>query len=302
MQSSTSILLSPDGTRLSLRRWLPDAPLDQVRGTVEIAHGMGEHSGRYARLAGAFAAAGWATYAHDQRGHGHTALGEDETGPSEPGKPGLGDLGPAGWDGLVGDLATVNDHVQQAHPGVVHVLLGHSMGSFAAQQFVLDHSREIDGLVLSGTTAVDVAATVLDPDAGTDLTALNAAFAPARTDYDWLSRDDAEVDRYVADPLCGFGLDPEGTRSLIAAAPRLADPEALAGIRPDLPVYLVAGSADPLNLELAMLAMVVDRYREAGLTDLTTDYHEGARHEVFNETTRDEVTANLLAWLERLTS
>jgi alpha-beta hydrolase superfamily lysophospholipase len=300
MQSTTSMFAVPDGTRLFLRRWLPDPPAaggQDVVGSVEIAHGMGEHSARYARLAEALTGAGWATYAHDERGHGRTALGEDGSGPVEA----LGDLGPAGWNGLVGDLGSINDHLRAEHPGRPRVLLGHSMGSFAAQQFALDHSREIDGLVLSGSTAVDIAATVLDPDAGSDLAALNAGFEPARTDFDWLSRDEAEVDLYVADPLCGFGLDPAATRSLIAAAPRLADPAALAGIRSDLPIYLVAGAADPLNLELALLGTVVERYREAGVTDITTDFQDGARHEVFNETNRDEITAHLLAWLERFT-
>ncbi len=265
-------------------------------GAVEIVHGMGEHSARYGRLGEALVLAGWVVYAHDQRGHGYTALGENGDGPVEA----LGDLGPAGWDGLVGDLVTVGERIATDHPGVPRVLLGHSMGSFAAQQFLLDHSGSIDGCVLSGTTAFDVAVSVLDPDAGSDLTALNAAFEPARTEFDWLSRDEAEVDRYVADPLCGFGLDPAATRSMIASAGRTADPEALAGIRSDLPVYLVAGSADPLNLELALLEIVVQRYRDAGLLDLSTAYYPSARHEVFNETNRDEITANLVAWLDRV--
>jgi alpha-beta hydrolase superfamily lysophospholipase len=289
---TTFTMDAADGTRLFVRRWHPDGV---AIGVVEIAHGMGEHSARYGRLADALTAAGWAVFAHDHRGHGYTALGEGGDGPVEA----LGDLGPAGWDGLVGDLVTIDERAATDQPGVPRVLLGHSMGSFAAQQFVLDHSARIDGLVLSGTTAVDVAASVLDPDGGSDLTAMNAAFEPARTEFDWLSRDDAEVDAYVADPLCGFGLDPAATRSLIAAAGRLGEPEALAGIRPDLPIYIVAGSADPLNLELAMLEMLIQRYRDAGLDDITTDYHEGARHEVFNETNRDEITAHLLAWLDR---
>jgi alpha-beta hydrolase superfamily lysophospholipase len=127
----------------------------------------------------------------------------------------------------------------------------------------------------------------------------NAAFKPNRTDFDWLSRDDAEVDLYVADPLCGFGVDATATAGLVAAGPRLGEPEALAGIRSDLPLYLVAGSADPLNFDLALLELVVQRYRDAGLVDITTDFHLGARHEVFNETNRDEITDNLLAWLTR---
>jgi alpha-beta hydrolase superfamily lysophospholipase len=292
MKTTTSTFAAADGTPLFLRRWAPDA---EPVGSVQIAHGMGEHSARYARLAEALVAAGWLVVAPDQRGHGLTALGEDGRGASEA----LGVLGPAGWAGLVADVAALNDALAAEDPTRPRVLLGHSMGSFEAQQFVLDHSADIAGLVLSGTTAVDVAATVLDPDAGSDLTALNAAFEPARTEYDWLSRDDAEVDKYVADPMCGFGLDADATRSLIAAAPRLAEPAELSGVRSDLPIYVVAGSADPLNLELALLDLVVQRYREAGVTDLTTDFRQGARHEVFNETDRDEVTAHLVAWLER---
>jgi len=101
---------------------------------------------------------------------------------------------------------------------------------------------------------------------------------------------------------CGFGVDAAATASLVAAGPRLGEAEALAGIRSDLPLYLVAGSADPLNFELALLELVVQRYRDAGLVDITTDFHHGARHEVFNETNREEITANLLVWLDRFSA
>ena len=184
-------------------------------------------------------------------------------------------------------------------PGRPRVLLGHSMGSFAAQQYILDRSGDIDGLVLSGTTAVDLAAAAIDTTQGADLTALNAPFEPARTPFDWLSRDEAEVDLYLADPFCGFGIDAAAAASMVGGAPRLAEPDVLAGIRPDLPIYLVAGSADPLNMGLALLELVEQRYRDAGVTDITTDYLDGARHEVFNETNRDEITARLVTWLER---
>jgi alpha-beta hydrolase superfamily lysophospholipase len=290
--ASTSTFRASDATIVFLRQWVPTG---EAVGAVLIAHGMGEHSARYGRLAEALGEHGWIVWAPDLRGHGQTALGAADGAPAGT----LGDLGPAGWDGLVRDLVELNGQLAIDHPGLPRVLLGHSMGSFAAQQFVLDHSRDIDGLVLSGTTALDLAVTTMDPATETDLTGLNAAFEPARTPFDWLSRDTDEVDRYIADPLCGFGLDGPATATLIAAAPRTADPAALAQIRPDLPVYLVAGSADPLNLELALIEMVTDRYREAGITDLTTDFHPGARHEVFNETDRDEVTAHLVDWLAR---
>jgi alpha-beta hydrolase superfamily lysophospholipase len=293
MQTSTFTLDAADGTAVHVVRWTPDS--DPV-GVVQVAHGMGEHGGRYARLAEALTAAGWVVYASDHRGHGRSA-GRPEVGPG-----GLGDFGPGGWDGLVDDLDRLNRLAAEEHPELPVVLVAHSMGSFAAQQYVLDRSRQLAGLVLSGTTAVDLAAAAIDTTDGADLSALNAPFEPARTPFDWLSRDEAEVDLYLADPFCGFGIDAAAAASMVAGAPRLAEPEALAGIRPDLPILIIAGSADPLNMGLALLELVEQRYRDAGLTDLTTAYYEGARHEVFNETNRDEVTAGLLAWLARFTS
>ena len=286
MDTSDFTITGSDGETIVGTRWSGPGP---IRAIVQIAHGMGEHAARYARLAAALVDRGYVVYANDHRGHGRTAGSPDRHG----------DLGTAGWAGLVDDIGAVSALARSEHPGVPLVVLGHSMGSFAAQQFVLDHSAEIDGLVLSGTTAVDLAAASFDPDAPVDLTGLNAGFEPARTDYDWLSRDPAEVDRYIADPLCGFGIDAASTRSMVTGAPRLGDAGALAGIRSDLPLYLVAGSADPLNVELALLEVLEQRYRDAGLDDITTDYHPDARHEVFNETNRDEITANLVAWLQR---
>jgi alpha-beta hydrolase superfamily lysophospholipase len=293
METTTFTFGAADGLEIHTYRWADPARPTPV-GTIQIAHGMGEHAARYARLAGALTGAGWVVYASDHRGHGRSA------GSTEIGDGALGDLGIGGWNGLVDDVGRLNRLIAGEQVGP-RILLGHSMGSFAAQQFVLDHSTDIDGLVLSGTTAVDLAAATFDPDAPADLTALNAGFEPARTPYDWLSRDDAEVDLYVADPLCGFGIDQPATKGLVEAAPRLGDPEALAGIRPDLPVYLVAGSADPLNFELALLELLEQRYRDAGVSDITTDFHQDARHEVFNETNRDEITDHLLAWLRRFT-
>ncbi|MGZ4692441.1 MAG: alpha/beta fold hydrolase [Acidimicrobiales bacterium] len=295
MEPSTFTFTSADGLAVHTFRW--DVPEGiPVVGAVQIAHGMGEHAARYSRLAEALTGAGWVVYANDHRGHGRTA-GHDQVGDG-----GLGDLGPDGWDGLVDDVRRLNDLIASEQPGQPRVLLGHSMGSFAVQQFLLDHSAEIDGAVLSGTTAVDLAAASFEPDAAADLTGLNPGVEPARTPFDWLSRDEAEVDLYVDDPLCGFGIDAAATTTMIVAAPRLGDPDALAAIRSDLPLYLVAGSADPLNFELALLELLEQRYRDAGLVDITTDYHQDARHEVFNEINRDEITANLLTWLARISA
>ncbi|MET0144814.1 MAG: alpha/beta hydrolase [Ilumatobacteraceae bacterium] len=284
METTTDTMTGADGERIFLYRW---SGAGEPKAIVQIAHGMGEHAGRYARLAEALVDAGYVVYANDHRGHGLTA--------GDPSRH--GDLGAAGWAGLVADMKALTARARAEHPGIPLVLFGHSMGSFALQQYLLDSSRDLDGAVLSGTTAVDVIAGALDPTQPADLSAFNAPFAPARTDFDWLSRDDAEVDLYVADPACGFGVDGAALAGMIADAPALADPARLAAIDPDLPIYVFSGDADPLAGGGPLVELVASRYRDAGVTDVTLRMYPGARHETLNEINRDEITADLLAWL-----
>jgi alpha-beta hydrolase superfamily lysophospholipase len=131
---------------------------------------------------------------------------------------------------------------------------------------------------------------------------LNASFEPARTPFDWLSRDKAIVDAYIADPLCGFNVNAESYGTLFAVAPRLANAADIGRIRRDLPIYLFVGDLDPVNDKLKWFQPLVDRYREAGLTDVSWHVYGGARHEVLNETNRQEVVANLQAWIDRVSS
>jgi alpha-beta hydrolase superfamily lysophospholipase len=150
-------------------------------------------------------------------------------------------------------------HIRTQHPGLPLILLGHSMGSFAVQQYLLDHSADVDAVVLTGTAAIDVLEPALDLDQPLDLAIFNAAFQPARTDYDWLSRDETIVDAYVADPYCGFGIDPASARLMFLGARRVADPAQVAAMTPDLPLYIAVGEADPVNGGLALLTPLTDR-------------------------------------------
>jgi alpha-beta hydrolase superfamily lysophospholipase len=276
-----------DGLEITAYRWDPPGT---PRGVVQLTHGMGEHLLRYADLAAALTGRGYVVYGQDHRGHGATAGSADA----------LGQLGAGGWDELVNDVDLLVSHARTEHPGLPLVLLGHSMGSFAVQQYLLDHSHRVDAAVLTGTAALDLLEPALDLDSQLDLAAFNAPFEPARTDYDWLSRDPAQVDAYVADARCGFGLDVPAVKAMFAAAHPLADPDRLAGVRSDLPVYIAVGDADPVNGQLALVHALVERYRAAGVTDVTLHAYAGARHEVLNETNREEVVADLLAWLDRV--
>jgi alpha-beta hydrolase superfamily lysophospholipase len=275
-----------DGTAITAYRWSPGG---EPRGVVQLTHGMGEHLLRYGHLAAALTDAGFVVQGQDHRGHGATAPSDDA----------LGQLGAAGWNSLVDDIDVLAERTHDRMPDLPLVLFGHSMGSFAAQQYMLDHSGRIAGLALSGTAAIDLLEPALDLDAPIDLSAFNAPFTQ-RTGYEWLSRDDAQVDAYVADPRCGFGLDTEGGKAMFARAREVADPSRLAGIRKDLPVHVMAGEQDPVNGQLALVNALVDRLRAAGLTDVTLTVWPDARHEIFNETNRDEVEADLLAWLDRV--
>jgi len=278
-----------DGTEIIGYRW---DPAGQPRGAVQLTHGMGEHVQRYGALARALTGHGLVAYGQDHRGHGGTARSADE----------LGQLGPDGWTQLVGDIDLLVSRIHDEQPGLPLVLLAHSMGSFAVQQYLLDHSDRVDAVVLTGTTALDQLEPALDLDKPIDLAMFNAAFEPARTEFDWLSRDEAIVDAYIADPRCGFGIDTGAAKDMFAGARRMADPGQVAAVRPDLPLYIAAGELDPVNANLALLNVLVDRYRAAGLTDVTVRTYPGARHEILNETNRDEVVASILDWIDQVLS
>jgi alpha-beta hydrolase superfamily lysophospholipase len=177
-------------------------------------------------------------------------------------------------------------------------LFAHSMGSFAAQSVILTHSEQYAGVVLSGSTALDLlAAGMAQAEGPVGLEAFNAGFEH-RTGYEWLSRDEAEVDRYVADPLCGFDLPDKTVPALFGAADTLADPAALSGIRSDLPLLVASGSDDPLAGGGQLVEVLAQRCRDAGLVDVTVRLYDGARHEILNELNRDEVTADVVTWLD----
>jgi alpha-beta hydrolase superfamily lysophospholipase len=187
------------------------------------------------------------------------------------------------------------------HPGCPVILLGHSMGSFAAQLYLLEHASLLGGVILSGSAALDLRIAARKSEKGRS-PGLNAQFEPARTPFDWLSRDTAEVDAYVADPMCGFTLTPASSASMTDSSARMADVAALKRLSGNLPMYLFTGDSDPVNDNLRWFFPLMERYRQAGLIDVSCHVYGGARHEMLNETNRDEVTTNLIAWLDRVTA
>jgi len=288
-----------EGVTVFYRRWLPDGTPRRI---VLVAHGMSEHSGRYARLATALRRRGDAVYAPDHRGHGRT------------GKfTGVGRTGPSGFDGVLGDIARLAEIAHRDTGARPVVLLGHSMGSLIAQAYAQRHGSSLAALALSGSPGAggaldemtDGIRQALEAGLGEEpvaaLAPFNAAFEPARTPFDWLSRDPAEVDVYLADPFCGdanpmtFGFIAE----LMKIAAPAMEPAAIAQIPARLPILLLTGEADPVSNGGANVRVLEQRMRDAGKR-VDAIYYPGARHEVLNETNRDQVERDLLAWIDRV--
>lgn len=305
MVGSTFTLEMPDGVSVFIYRWLPNAPPEAV---VQIVHGLAEHAARYARLAEALSSRHYAVYANDLRGHGRTAKT-------------MADLGffaeRDGWNACVEDLWRINRWIAGCHPGLPIVLLGHSMGSFLAQQFISEHGGGVSGAVLSASNGSPppVLAAIgrwlawlerlrLGARGRSALmhalffATFNRPFRPARTPFDWLSRDAAEVDKYLADPLCGFGSTTQLYVDLIAGLTEIAKPGRQARIPKQLPIYVFNGSRDPVATNINQL---LEAYQAAGLNNVTYRAYPEGRHESFNEVNREAVTHDLIAWLDSIT-
>ncbi|NNL84175.1 MAG: alpha/beta fold hydrolase [Myxococcales bacterium] len=268
---------------------------------------MGEHAGRYDWVAERLCDAGFEVFANDHRGHGRTA-----TSPAE-----LGDMGANGWHRAVQDLREIIDWIAGAYPGVARVLLGHSMGSLLARQYLIDHGQTLDAAILSGSTdgggfqlhltrlLARVERFRLGPRGESEIVqkALfgksNRAFEPGRTGFEWLSRDPDQVDRYVEDPLCGFVLRMGSLCDMfdgLAKERRRSERRKIPG---ELPIYIFSGDRDPIHRDLAGLRRLLNEYRAAGLQQVQHRFYEGGRHEMFNETNREEVCRDLIGWLAK---
>ena len=297
-------MTASDGTTIACYSWLPSGV---PRAVVQIAHGLAEHAGRYARLAQALNAAGYAVYANDHRGHGRTASSERELGWFAPRD---------GWSKCISDLNEFNQKIAVQHPGVPVVLLGHSMGATLALDFVTRHGDSLAAVVLSGASGQPTAfaavgkliarmervrigahghsALVHSLTFGT----FNKGFAPARTEFDWLSRDSAEVDKYVADPLCGFSSSVQLWIDLLDGWTAASTPQSLSRIPKELPMYVISGAKDPVGANCRQVEAMLKAFDDAGLRRHEHKFYPEARHEVFNETNRDEVTRDLVTWLD----
>jgi alpha-beta hydrolase superfamily lysophospholipase len=299
MQAATFFLDREDGAKIQVYQWAPEG---SARATVQIAHGLCEHAGRYGRFAEALTRAGYAVYASDHRGHGPSATPAD-----------LGYFAESdGWRKALDDLWAVNRRAADDLPGSKIVFFGHSMGSLMGQQFIAEHGAALAGAALSGSNGAPPATLPLGRFlarlerarlGGRGRSALlqllifgqyNKPFRPTRTEFDWLSRDPAEVDKYVSDPLCGFPFTVQLVIDLLDALGPIAHAKTATMTPKTLPIYILSGARDPVGANIQGL---IEGYRVAGL-NVTAKIYPEARHEMLNELNRDEAVRDLLAWID----
>lgn len=303
-KSDGSTLALANGATAYVHSWLPAG---KPRAALQIIHGMAEHGGRYARLAQALTVAGFAVYAQDLPGHGRSAASAADLGHMADGD---------GWAFTLDCIHGVNRHIAGEVQDAPLFVLGHSMGGYLLQHYVADQSRDLQGVIFSGCSgdlgplrSIGLALIRIEALLGArrrswlgeqlSFRDFNRRFKPTRTEFDWLSRDVAEVDRYIADPYCGFRCSCETWSELLKACGQLADPARLQMIRKDLPVLLVTGSEDAANGGEKGPRTLEHLYRKASLKNIGIRIYAGARHELLNETCREEFTQDLLEWLQQ---
>ncbi len=299
---TTLSLPSSDGATVFVRCWDGGAP---PRAVVVIAHGVSEHGERYDRLGRALASYGYRTYAPDHRGHGRSAVAGR-----------VGDAGPGGWAGILDDLYAVLERARSDAPGVPAFLLGHSMGAIVAQHFIALHGDELTGAVLSGTPTAFLGREELiaaaegaargAPDASSQLflmmfAGFNDPFETV-TGFEWLSRDAAEVRKYVDDPLSGNALTNATLADFLPGWAVASSEETRARVPRALPILLLSGEEDPVGDRGAAPRKLAESYRGHGVHDVTLELYPQARHEIFNETNRNDVVRDLAAWLDARTA
>ena len=301
---SRKTILSSSGAEVNLYVMEAEGP---ARGVVQVNHGLAEHAARYARFARALAGRGFATYAHDHRGHGYTKAPDAPRGSFGAGRT-------AGK--VIADVAAVHDVIARERPRLPVIAFGHSMGSLVTMNFVLKHSDRIAGAAIwngnfSAGLLGRVAQAVLAWERfrlGSDVPsrilprltfdAWAKQVSDGRTPFDWLSRDHAEVDKYVADPLCGWNPSVGMWQSIFEFVFAGADDRNFAGIRRDLPVNLVGGGSDPESDFGKTVAQLAGRMERMGFSNLVSTIYPDTRHESLNELNRDLITEDFVRWAE----
>jgi alpha-beta hydrolase superfamily lysophospholipase len=290
--------------QLHYYQWLPDG---DIKAVIQIAHGMAEHGARYGRLAACLNAEGFAVYANDHRGHGRSIASGQQ----------LGHMADEDcWNKAVDDLDLLNAEIRKRHTNTPIILLGHSMGSFLTQSYLRKYGDNITAAALSASNGPPgalgkIAQLIIRLEklrlgkeghstlmAAMTFKAFNKEFKPNRTEFDWLSRDQGEVDKYVADPLCGYECSVASWQGMLDALTIIASDQALEEMDKTKAIYVISGTDDPVGEKSKGVQRLLAAYQKHGFEKITEKFYLEARHELFNETNRDEVSNDFIAWIK----
>ncbi len=300
MKSSTFIV--KDGLEVPIYVYLWE-PEDNPRAIVHLIHGMAEHAARYERVAMELTKIGCVCIADDHHGHGKSVSSIEEAGKL-----------PGNYLDIVNSVHLVTETAKEKFPNLPVFVVGHSWGSFLSQYYIQNWGNELKGCILSGTSGSqpmlglsrflaktickfkgkDSPAKLLDKFA---FGAFAKVFKPPRTDFDWLSRDNDEVDKYIEDPFCGFLCSNGYFLELMNLLTDVWNPEHEKQIPVDLPIFFIAGELDPVSTQTTTIKQIIDRYELNGIQDISSKFYPEARHEVFNETNREEVLKDVSNWI-----
>ena len=297
--------LSTDGkTQLHGMRWEPEG--GSVRAVLQICHGVAEHIARYDAFARYLNGLGIAVVGHDHLGHGLSL--------PEGGIPvyfGEGNT----WNTVVDDIYVLHQRIRLWYPDVPLCIMGHSMGSFLTRTYLIRYPGTVKAAVIMGTgwqpkaviaggmAVAKAVGAVVGENGTSDLVtnlafgAYNKLFAPNRTSCDWLSLDTENVDRYLADPLCGGYATLGLFREMLSGLDFIRDPKNLARMNANTPVFFVAGEMDPVGDCGRGVWKAAQSFRRAGVRDVTVTIYPEARHEILNDFCREQVQSDILTWL-----
>ncbi len=297
---------SEEGTEIVGYSWTPDNDIS-VKGIVQIAHGMAETGARYERFAKKLTDNGYIVYINDHRGHGKTAKTVEN----------LGYLAESeGFKWLVEDLHQLSGIIKKENPNLPIFLLGHSMGSFATQRYIMLYGQELTGAILSGSNGkqgiiLHIAQFLAKVEVAKhgrraksekllrmSLGNYNKAFKPNRTEFDWLSKDVDEVDKYINDPFCGTVFTGGFFYDLLTGLIEIENKRNIANVPKELPIYIFSGDKDPVGRQGKGIVQLFDTYKGIGIKDVTYKLYKGGRHEMLNETNREEVMSDVITWLD----
>ena len=306
MKEETFIFHDKENMKIFVYKWVPTQP---VKGIVQIAHGVADHALRYRYFAEKLTKQGFLVYANDHRGHGNSVQEQKN----------LGFCGEDGFNRMVENLHDLNQIIIKTHNDLPLFLFGHSMGSFLVQKYICTYpTNHLTGVILSGSNgkqsplllsvAKFVAKKRLAKFGSTYrdelLTYLmfknfNKKFKPSKTLFDWVSRDEQEVENYVNDPRCGFTLPSQYFYDLFRALKEMYTKQNLLKARKNLSVYIFSGDRDPVGNFGKGVTNLVSLYYQYGLLDVTYKLYPDGRHEMLNEINKDEVIQDTLIWLEK---